>query len=449
MEFSRKIFQIVTPLVFLIGTAGCDLLPGSNQDSVGLQASGVVETINVVVAPEIAGRVAEVFVAEGDPVEPGDPLFSMEDSLIEAQRKQAVANLDAANANLASTLTALESAYATLQTAEANLEVATASARAELVPAQKALDDLYKNAGVARAEALSSLTTATRAVRDAQYTLDNFTIPVGQKGYSAFEAVEIMEERLNQAREDFEPYKYASSSDAVRKRLKDDLEEAQSDYDSAVRRLEYETALESAQAWLDKAKNDLEVLQDGPDPDDVATIEAQIEALEAAPKQAQALTEQARVGVTQAQAGLVGADKAVGQVQAALDLIDVQMEKLLVRAPVSGVVMVRNVQPGEVIQPGMTAMTIGQLDDLTVTVYIPEDRYGQISLGDQAEVTADSFPGVVFIARVTRIADRAEYTPRNVQTQEERRTTVFAIELSVDDPQGNLKPGMPVDVEFK
>ncbi len=97
----------------------------------------------------------------------------------------------------------------------------------------------------------------------------------------------------------------------------------------------------------------------------------------------------------------------------------------------------------------MTAMTIGQLEDLTVTVYIPEDRYGRINLGDEAEVTTDSFPGMVFIAHVTRIADRAEYTPRNVQTQEERRTTVFAIELKVEDLEGDLKPGMPVDVEFR
>ncbi len=100
------------------------------------------------------------------------------------------------------------------------------------------------------------------------------------------------------------------------------------------------------------------------------------------------------------------------------------------------------------IQPGAAALTIGQLEQLTVTVYIPEDRYGLIDLGDRAQVTADSFHGEAFAAVVTRIAEQAEYTPRNVQTEEDRRTTVFAVELSVDDPSGKLKPGMPVDVRF-
>ena len=83
-----------------------------------------------------------------------------------------------------------------------------------------------------------------------------------------------------------------------------------------------------------------------------------------------------------------------------------------------------------------------------VTVYVPENQYGVISLGDRATVTADSFPGEKFDATVTRIADKAEYTPRNVQTQDDRSTTVYAIELVVADPDGQLSPGMPIDVKF-
>jgi len=110
--------------------------------------------------------------------------------------------------------------------------------------------------------------------------------------------------------------------------------------------------------------------------------------------------------------------------------------------------MTRNIEPGEIMQPGITAMTLGQLDTLTITVYLPEDRYGQVHLGDQAQVTADSFSDESFDAIVTRIADQAEYTPRNVQTEDDRRTTVYAVELSVVDPEGKLKPGMPADVVF-
>jgi multidrug resistance efflux pump len=107
------------------------------------------------------------------------------------------------------------------------------------------------------------------------------------------------------------------------------------------------------------------------------------------------------------------------------------------------------VQPGEVIQAGMTAVTLAKLDTLTVTVFISEDRYGEVRLGDSAALSVDSFPGKTFTASVTRIADQAEYTPRNVQTKEERQTTVFAVELSVENPEGDLKPGMPVDVTFE
>jgi HlyD family secretion protein len=119
-----------------------------------------------------------------------------------------------------------------------------------------------------------------------------------------------------------------------------------------------------------------------------------------------------------------------------------------VTAPVDGIVLTRLVEPGEVVAPGATLLTMGPLEQLTITVYIPEDQYGTINLGQVALVNVDSFPGETFEAMVTRIADQAEFTPRNVQTQEDRRTTVFAVELGIDNPDGKLKPGMPADVEF-
>ena len=113
-----------------------------------------------------------------------------------------------------------------------------------------------------------------------------------------------------------------------------------------------------------------------------------------------------------------------------------------------GVVLVRSVEVGEVIQAGLPVLTIGKLDTLKVTVYIPENQYGQIRLGQQANLSVDSFPNETFAAKVTRISDKAEFTPQNVQTQEGRQTTVYAVELSVNNPDGKLKPGMPVDVTF-
>jgi HlyD family secretion protein len=212
--------------------------------------------------------------------------------------------------------------------------------------------------------------------------------------------------------------------------------------------MQYEANLEQAQARLAKAQQDLAKVQNGPDPDEVAALEARINAIKMAPDQASAAIDQAKVGVTQAHSKMDQAQTAVDQAQAQLDLVDTQIKKLVIYAPLAGNILSREVEPGEIIQAGAPVFTLAQLDNLTITVYVPEDRYGQIKLGDQASVTLDSFPGKTFVGNVTFIADQAEFTPRNVQTAEGRRTTVFSIELAVDNPKGELKPGMPADVCF-
>jgi HlyD family secretion protein len=132
-----------------------------------------------------------------------------------------------------------------------------------------------------------------------------------------------------------------------------------------------------------------------------------------------------------------------------LDLLDTQIAKLVVYAPLDGEILTRNVEPGEFVQPGAVTFSMADLSNMTITVYVPEDRYGQISLGQPADVRVDSFPGETFAAEVIHIADQAEFTPRNVQTVEGRSSTVYAIRLKVTDSQGKLKIGMPADVVFK
>jgi len=113
------------------------------------------------------------------------------------------------------------------------------------------------------------------------------------------------------------------------------------------------------------------------------------------------------------------------------------------------VVLTSSAEAGEFATPGATLLVLGREDDKTITVYIPEDRYGLLSVGQPAAVSVDSFPGDFFDATVVNIADQAEFTPRNVQTEAGRKNTVFAIKLKVDDPDGRLKAGMPADVTFK
>jgi HlyD family secretion protein len=155
------------------------------------------------------------------------------------------------------------------------------------------------------------------------------------------------------------------------------------------------------------------------------------------------------MGLEQAKTALQQAESVIAQAEANVALLDTQIAKLTVYAPMDGAVLTRNVEAGEFVQPGSVAFALADLNNITITVFVPEDRYGQISLGQQADVTVDSFPGEVFTAEVIHIADQAEFTPRNVQTVEGRSSTVYAIKLKVTDSQGKLKIGMPADVVFK
>lgn len=119
-----------------------------------------------------------------------------------------------------------------------------------------------------------------------------------------------------------------------------------------------------------------------------------------------------------------------------------------VRSPIDGVVLERLIEPDEFVTPGSTALVVAALDALTLKIYVPEDRYGQIALGQSYAVSVDSFPGETFQGTVKYISDRAEFTPRNVQTTDSRKTTVYAVRLELAPTGGKLKPGMPADVHF-
>ncbi len=119
-----------------------------------------------------------------------------------------------------------------------------------------------------------------------------------------------------------------------------------------------------------------------------------------------------------------------------------------ITSPINGVVLERTIEVGENAAPGGTLVVVADLSTLNVTVYVPENRYGQVALGQTYPVKVDSFPGEVFTGKVSHIANKAEFTPRNVQTVEGRETTVFAITLDLDSSGGKLKPGMPADVTF-
>ena len=125
-----------------------------------------------------------------------------------------------------------------------------------------------------------------------------------------------------------------------------------------------------------------------------------------------------------------------------------QIAEGTVSAPLTGTVLSEYAEPGEVLAPGQGIVRIGDLSDLYVRVYIPAPLIGRVELGGEATVRVDSWPGLDFEGRVVHIADEAEFTPKNVQTAEARADLVFAVKVSVPNPDGRLKIGLPADVEL-
>ena len=137
--------------------------------------------------------------------------------------------------------------------------------------------------------------------------------------------------------------------------------------------------------------------------------------------------------------------KQVDQAQASLELAQVNLTKTVLDSPISGTVSKCNTEPGELAQPGLPILTISQMAEMNLTIYVPESKIGLAKLGQEATVSVDSYPGQNFKGKVTYISTQAEFTPKNVQTVEERAKTVFAVKIKLSNPEQKLKSGMPAD----
>ena len=216
-----------------------------------------------------------------------------------------------------------------------------------------------------------------------------------------------------------------------------------------------------AQTVVDKAEQAIAALQENLDAlpsnaaDTAAGRAARQQLAAAVSSQANATAQYALLaaGTNPDQITATSAQSTAAQAQAdaataAIAVLDVQLARLTLKAPGSATLLSRAVEPGEVVLPGAPLFILADLAHLQVTVFVPESQYGAIKLGAQALLAVDSHPGKTFPATVAHIADKAEFTPRNTQTSDARKATVFAIRLSIENPGGLLKPGMPADVTF-
>lgn len=441
-----------------------------------LTASGTIEATIVNLSPEMAGKVKEVLIEEGKTVTTGDPLLALDDSLLTAQRQVAQSGVDSAR----SALLMAESAYDLTQAQhDATLTASRAqqgaqrltdwSGRApnwfeqplwyfsrdeQIIAAQAEIEDSHQSLQQAQADlerVIQDLNSADFIAAESQLSSARmgYLIAKSVRDHAQLTGGKVSPEDVQVDLPPFAPsYRIRI---AIAKTLSGD-----SDIVSAA-----QDALDAADAELDEAErayNDLltseaaNKVQEARAAVSVAQERYEVALDTLSRLQTGEFSPQVKIsakGLDQAKAAMGQAESAVQQAEASLSLLDTQIAKLTVYAPMDGAILTRNVEAGEFVQPGAVVFTMADLNNITITVYVPEDRYGQISLGQQAQVTVDSFPGETFAAEVIHIADQAEFTPRNVQTVEGRSSTVYAVKLKVSDSEGKLKIGMPADVIFE
>lgn len=446
MKYKKPPIPVLVLLILIITIGGYyGIRSFFLKNSSSIIISGTIEAAEITISPESAGKVVEVLVDEGDEVKAGDLLFRLDDSLLLMQRELAAAGLDTARA-------AIETAEATKNTALANYNLVLNAARSEAVGLRtqewnslnlpgyglpggyfsqdeliKAAQDEINAAKYEKDKVLSDLDLAMKAAGSAEFLETEATLLTNRMAEQT--ALDV----LNRAKLSNDDELINAAQD-IYDNARAETESAQSAYDevkeSDVARTIISARLRSAlvNERYESAQDRLLKLQFGTE----------------SPK-----LQSAQAALIQAEKSAKQVESSLKQAEAQLNLLDFQISKLRITAPRDGVILTRNIQPGEVISLAGSALKLGILDQLTIVVYVPEDIYGTLSIGEKATLRVDSFPGQVFNTRIMTIADKAEFTPRNVQTIEGRKATVFAVKLAIEDSSGKLKPGMPADVTFE
>ena len=406
-----------------------------------IAASGYIEAATVSVAPEQSGRITSIAVAEGDSVEQGTPLVYLDDSLLRAQLRRSQAELQLAAATLSkveagarpeeiarietqvSQAEAAENAaYVTWQDAivlrdnpqELNLQIDLAQTQAEAARYQLAGAAASKDAAELSMDASGRLAGILHDGVDYGKTLPN--------GYRVSGHVSFSSGDIDQANNQWN-------------------QNTNSWWQSWIN---LDTAgLEQARA--EQYANDLIAMRDDPQ-----ALSAQVDRAESGYRAAQRDTEAARARLELVRAGATAEQTAaararVDQARAAVEKVNNQIEKTVLTAPISGRVTERTVNPGELAKPNASLLTLANLNEVSLTIFVPEDEISGIFVGQPVEVTVDSFPERKFAGQVSYISPKAEFTPKNVQTVNERVNMVFAVKIALPNPDHTLKAGMPAD----
>jgi len=385
----KKIVLLLLLIAVAIGVAYA--LRGFNRkpnDRIVL--SGNIELTEISMAFKTSGKLIERTVDEGDRVSKGMEIARLDRDQLLRQRGREMAALASAQSQLAQAETAVNWQRGTL---EADLE-------------QKGADlNAY----------------------EAQYSqLKNGSRP--QEVQEAKASVEAAQAEYERAKRDWERAQVLHKDDDI----------STSQYD------QFRRNFESADASLRQAKERASMVFAGP-------RQEQIEAADAQVKRARAGLKAARVNQleTKRREEEVTTRRAeVDRERQQIAYIDSQLADTVVASPIDGVVLVKAADVGEVLAPGSSVVTIGDIDHPWLRGYISEKDLGRVKLGTKARITTDSFPGKAYSGRVSFISSEAEFTPKQIQTQEERVKLVYRIKIEVANPEHELKLNMPVDAEI-
>ncbi len=384
--------KLILPIILVgAGIAGLVAFRGfQRQPEDKIVLSGNIELTEVNIAFKTAGKLIERMVDEGDPVTKGMVIARLDRDQLLRQQERERAALAAAQMQLAQAQTAVNWQQ---QTLHADLEQRRADLRAY----------------------------------EAQYEqLKNGSRP--QEIQDAKAAVEAAQAVYDRARNDWE------RAQALFKN--DDISRAQYD--------QYRTQFDSAQAALKQAQQRADLVLIGPRQEQIEAARAQMERARAALKMAEANELELKRRNQEVSARRAEIERERAQIA----LIDSQLEDTVAVSPIEGVVLVKAADVGEVLAPGATVVTIGDMDHPWLRGYIGERDLGRVKLGTKAKITSDSYPGKAYWGRVSFISSEAEFTPKQIQTQEERVKLVYRIKIDVDNPRRELKLNMPVDAEI-
>ncbi len=241
-----------------------------------------------------------------------------------------------------------------------------------------------------------------------------------------------------------------AAAKATVQRAKADAERLKADYErlralykkDVISAREYEVsqaAYNMARARLKEAQEHFKLVEEGP-------RKEQIEQARAALKEAKERHGLVKKGPREET--IEQARARVEQAKEALALAETRLGDATLASPISGVILSENVEQGEYVAPGTPVVTVGNLENVWLRVYINETDLGRVKLGQRVRVTTDTYPDKVYEGHISFIASQAEFTPKNVQTKKERVKLVYRVKVDIPNPKMELKPGMPADADI-